>query len=198
MTLNWKNVRTVVLLATVILGMSSVFIYLSVSRPISRKSFLEPEWPIEGQEVSFTQAQASVTFKIGLPTNMGTPAEIKLELPPHSIPERVYIIYAANKPSKDATTNDVLDQDGIILFEAPHLTTLNDATLNILAAINSTKFQGADGLKEVNINGYVGCTGGTFSNCVTWCTETTFYELTANFNHPMQQLIEIAQSIPVK
>jgi hypothetical protein len=202
----WNRAETV--LATMILITASLTVYLpiylkiyalapttSVSGPISRnRSF----GPIEGQEVSFAQAQASVSFKISLPMSMGTPVEIKLDLPPHSIPERVYIIYAAHKPSNDATTNDVLDQEGIILYEAPNLVTLQNPSQIIRAAINSTKNDPGGGLQEVNINGYVGCAGGTFSNCVTWYTETTFYELVANFNHPMQQLIEIAKSIPVK
>jgi hypothetical protein len=75
-----------------ILGMSSVFIYLSVrgSTPGGAvKSLLDPEMPILGQEVSLGQAQASVPFKISLPKNMGTLVEIKVLLPPDSIPERV-------------------------------------------------------------------------------------------------------------
>ena len=194
--------RILVLFAAVILGISSGFIYLSVPRPTSRVvengAFSIAMPSVVGQEVSFAQAQASVSFKISLPTSMGTPVEIKLDLPPHSNPERVCIIYAAHKPSNDATTNDVLDQEGIILYEEPKLVTLQNASQTIRAAINTTKNDPGGGLHEVSINGYVGCAGGTFSNCVTWYTETTFYELVANFNHPMQQLIEIAQSIPVK
>jgi len=185
--LKWKNIRIFVLLATIILGTSSTLIYLSVLRPTTGFHPYEP--PIPGQEISFDQAQASVPLKIKMPTNMGTFVQLKLLQPPQTDTEGVYIIYAAHKPSGDATFSDVENQNGIILMEFT-----NHMTQNVRAAIDSTD----GGLQEVNINGYVGCAGGNVAHCVDWYTETTYYRLMANIKVPLQQLVEIARSIPVK
>jgi len=191
--------RILVLLIVVILGMSSVFVYLSVVRPTpseAEKAGLFPAqyfMPITGQEVPLDQASASVPFKIRLPTNLGSFVQLKLNTGTGSI----NIIYAAVKLPSDASLSDVLDQNGILLFEEPNEMTLENSALNIRAAINSTKIDPGSALQEVNINGYVGCAGGNVEHCVSWYTETTYYRLTANIKYPLQQLVAIAQSIPV-
>ncbi|HEY4674553.1 MAG TPA: DUF4367 domain-containing protein [Candidatus Bathyarchaeia archaeon] len=214
MKLKWKNIRTLALLATVILGISSTFIYLSAFSPMTNqpetadfRPFYPPALPIPGEEVSFEQAQASVPFKIRLPTKMGTPVQINLLQPPQATTESATMIYADNKPSKGATDSDVMNQNGIILFEEHNRKTLNQSIVNIRARIDSSvqyrKYSiinenGEDGvLQEVDINGYVGCAGGNVYHCVSWYTETTYYQLTSNIKIPVQQLIEIAQSIPI-
>jgi hypothetical protein len=161
--------------------------------------FLYKMGPIPGQEVTLDQAQASVSFKINLPTNIGTFVELKLSQPPQTLPgqETLFVIYATSKPSNNATIDDVVDQNGIILVENHNLMTMQDSVQNILDAINSTKDQ-AGGLQLVNINGNVGCAGGNLDvHEVSWYTETTEYHLIANINCPLQQLVEIAQSIPI-
>jgi hypothetical protein len=162
--------------------------------------FLFYAGPIPGQEVSLDQAQASVSFKINLPTNIGTFVELKLLQPPQTLPgqEALYIIYATSKPSNNATIDDVVNQNGIILVENHNLMTMQDSVQNILDAINSTKHDVGGGLQKVIINGYVGCAGGNLDvREVSWYTETTEYHLIANINYPLQQLVAIAQSIPV-
>lgn len=206
MTLKWKHVRTFVLLAAMILGMSSIFIYLSVLRPTPSEAEKTGFWapaiffePIPGQEVSLDQAQASVPFKINLPTNMETPVQ-KILLPPQSDTPSVYIIYAV-KLSSDASISDVLDQNGIILLEmsiSGAYGTLQRADANFRALINETKDYPGGGHQPVTINGYFGYAGGNVEHCVGWATETTYYELLANKNYPLQQLVAIAQSIPIK
>jgi hypothetical protein len=197
MVLKWKNIRIFVLMGAAILGMSSVFMYLSALRPTTGEAgetgFKPLPLPIEGQEVSLEQAQASVPFKIRLPTNMGTFVQLKLVQWPETMKEcpAVFVIYAAKKPSSVASIDDVINEDGIILFEEPAGETLELAENSIRATIEST------GGQSVNINGYLGCAGGNIRHCVGWYTETTYCRLTANSNYPLQQLVEMAQSIPV-
>ncbi len=195
MRLKWKSIRVVVLLATVILGMSTVFIYLSVTGRTSGdeakavSQFFVPPMALWGQEASLDQAQAWMPFKIRLPTNLGNFAELRID---RSI-NGVLVVYAADKPSNDATVEDVLDQDGIIFLELPNTMTLQDAAQNTRDAINAT-----DGrLQPVDINGYFGAAGGNVWHCVSWYAETTYYRLIANIDFPLQQLIEIARTIPV-
>jgi hypothetical protein len=197
--LKWKNMRSVVLLATVILGLSSVFVYLSVRRATpgeGEKSVFTPlEYPIPGGEVSLDEAQASLPFKITLPTNLGPFIQLRL----HRETSFLAIIYAAAKPPSDASHEDVCDQNGIILYEAPlseAFGTLEFAENNYKAMIETDK-NILGGVQPVTINGYFGCAGGNVEHCVTWCTETTYYSLSASNKRPLQQLIEIAQSIPV-
>jgi hypothetical protein len=162
--------------------------------------FLFHMGPIPGQEVSLDQAQASVSFKINLPTNIGTFVELKLSQPPQTLPgqETLFVIYATSKPSNNATIDDVVNQNGIIFGEWASGMTLQEGYQNILAAIDSTKNDSGGGLQLVNINRYVGCAGGNLDvHEVSWYTETTECHLIANINYPLQQLVEIAQSIPV-
>jgi len=198
--LKWKNMRIFVLLIAMILGLSSVFIYLSIrgSMPSeAEKTGLFPAQyfqPIAGQEVSFDQAQASVPFKINMPTKMEIFVQLKLN------GDAVKIICAAVKLSSDASYFDVLNQNGIILYEAPlseTYGTLQFAENNLRAIIDSTKDYSDGGLKPVTVNGYFGCVGGNVEHCVTWCTETTYYQLTASNKYPLQELVAMAQSIPV-
>lgn len=156
-----------------------------------------PPFPIPGQEFSLNQAQASVPFKINLPAKLGAFVELKVLQPPQPEMPTVYIVYAAEKPSSYATMYDVVGQGGILLIEIGSNLTLQQAANNIRAAINSTKDYPDGGLEEVSINGYVGFAGGNFHHGVSWYTETTYYQLTANINYPFQQLLEIAQSIQV-
>jgi len=193
--------RIFVLLAIIILGILSTVVYLSVLGPTASQpetiGFHPYETPIPGQEVSLDQAQASVPFKIKMPTDMGTFVLLKRLQPPEADSEAVYIIYAVHKPSKDATFDDVINQNGIILMEFTNDMTLQNSAKNIRAAIDSTKNDPGGGLQEVSINGYVGCAGGNVAHCVDWYTETNYYRLMANVKVPLQQLIEIAQNIPI-
>ena len=141
------------------------------------------------------QAQAWVSFKVRLPTSIGNFVQLRLDTETGLLEA----IYAHDKPSNDATIDDVINQNGIIFMECPSGMTLHDGSQSILAAIDSTKDDPGGGLQQVNINGYVGCAGGNLDeHGVTWCTETTECRLIANVNYPLQQLVEIAQSIPVK
>jgi hypothetical protein len=204
----WNRAKTV--LATMILITVSLTVYFSIyletyaaaptPSEAGKTASLMYCGPIPGQEVSLDQAQASVGFKISLPASLGNFAELKLLQPPQTLPgcETLYIIYANSKPSSDATESDVADQNGIILEENHNIMTMQASVQNILAAINSTKFQGVDGLQKVTINGYVGCAGGNLDvHEVSWYTETTEYHLIASINYPLEQLVAIAQSIPV-
>ena len=191
--------RTLVLLAAIVLGVSSVFVYLSVRRATPSEAdktdfrTIDPEYlmPIGGEEVTLDQAQASVPFKIRMPTNMGAPVLIKVLLPPQTDTPQVFIIYAPAKLSSNASIPDVLDDNGIILFEAPNKVTLQEADINLKALIDST------GGQAISINGYFGYAGGNVQHCVSWATETTHYALSANIDYPLQQVVGIAQSIPV-
>ncbi len=109
----------------------------------------------------------------------------------------VYIIYATNKPSSDATLSDVMDQNGIVLLEMANMMTLQDSAQNIRDAIDSTKNDEGGGLHLVTINGHSGCAGGNLWHEVTWFTETAEYHMIANVDYPLQQLVENARTIPV-
>jgi hypothetical protein len=148
--------------------------------------------PIGGEEVTIEQAQTSVPFKIYLPTKLGKPIQVKLDRYDNSL----IIIWMESKPSPKANIYDVLNQGGIVLFAHPNHSTLEECVKSIEGAINATK--GEEGaLQKVNINGYVGGMGGNVGHCVFWYTETTCYELDGGLEFPLQQLLEIAQSIPV-
>jgi hypothetical protein len=147
--------------------------------------------PIGGQEVSFTQAQASVPFKINMPSTLGNFVQLKLEK------ENLMIIYAPSKPSPDANIFDIIGQNGIALLETPNTMTSQLSDQNIKDAINATKNDVGGGLQPVNINGHLGCAGGNVEHTVTWYTQTTRYELIASTNYPLQQLIETANSISI-
>jgi hypothetical protein len=203
----WNRAKTV--LATMIL----ITACLTVCLPIylktyalaptpgeAEKAFGFPVWayrPIDGQEVSLDQAQALVPFRINLPACLGTPALIKVLLPPQTDTPSVTIVYATVKLSSDASPFDVLNQNGIGLWEMPNKMTLEKASENIKAAIDGTKNAPGGGLRPVTINGYPGYEGGNVGHEVTWYTETTVYVVEANVNYPLQQLEAIAQSIPV-
>jgi len=145
--------------------------------------------PIGGEEVTIKQAQASVPFC--LPTQLGKPTQVKLDR------DLVIIIWMESKPSPEANIFDVLEQGGIVLIAHPnYYRTLEESVKNIEAAINATKDQ-ESGLQRVSINGYLGAMGGNVYHDVFWYTETTYYELEASVEFPLQQLLEIAQSIPV-
>ena len=102
-----------------------------------------------------------------------------------------------SKPSLEANIFDVLEQGGIVLIAHPnYYRTLEESVKNIEAAINATKDQ-EGGLQRVSINGYLGAMGGNVYHDVFWYTETTYYELEASVEFPLQQLLKIAQSIPV-
>jgi hypothetical protein len=207
MALKWKNIRMFVLLAAMILGVSSIFVYLSIHGSMpneTEKTGLVPSpyfMPIPGQEVSLDQAQASAPFKIRLPTSTGSFVQLKQFIEPEADISYVYIIYAADKLSSNASIPDVQDHNGIILFEAPisaYGGTLQFAESNFRAVIDDTKdYPNGGNLQPVTINGYFGCAGGNVGQCVAWATETTYYELMANKNYPLQQLVAVAQSIPV-
>ena len=206
----WNRAKTV--LATMTLIAASLTVYFSVYLKTyataltpreAEKTGLVPSpyfMPIPGQEVSLSQAQASAPFKIRLPTNTGSFVQLKQDIEPEANISHVYIIYAADKLSSNASIPEVLDHNGIILFEAPisaYGGTLQSAESNFRAVINDTKdYPDGGNLQPVTINGYFGCVGGNIAHGVNWATETTYYQLMANKNYPLQQLVKIARSIP--
>lgn len=209
MMLRSKNVKVFLFLTSLILGISGIFVYQGIVRPspsgAEKTDFMSAPhsyfMPIPGREVSIDDAQASVPFKISLPKNMGDFVQLKLSLPPQTGSPTVFVIYATCKLPSNASIPDVLDNDGVILteFSIPMTEgTLQDAENNFRAAIDSTKdYANGGNLQPVTINRYFGCAGGNVGHGVMWATETTYYQLTANSNYPLQQLIAVAQSIPV-
>jgi hypothetical protein len=182
--------------AIFLLTAAGAYVYLDVQKSGSidnndvERSRLFP-WspPIGGQEVAIEDAQRLVSFKIGLPASLGEPIQVKLD------DQSVVIIWMKTKPSQQSTLADVRSQGGIILFEWLNTMTPQESANHIEALINATKDdEGA--LQKVSINGYLGCAGGNIGHDVTWCTKTVLYELQANLEFPLQQLIEIARSIP--
>jgi hypothetical protein len=188
MKLKWKSVRIFVLLAAMILGMSGIFIYLNIPRSTSSEAVFYPTQPMPGQESSLDQAQASVSFKIGLPPKMGNFVQLRLDKEGGF----VWIIYATDKPSDSNTVEDVIGQNGVMLFEASMPETLQIEDNNFRASV-----MGVPDLQLVTVNGYLGVAGGNIEHCVSWCTEKIYYRLTASVNYPLPQLVAMAQSIPV-
>jgi hypothetical protein len=198
----WNKAETVFI--TIILIAASVLVTIILITPRhseAERTGMVPSlyfMPIPGREVSLDQAQASAPFKIRLPTSAGSFVQLKQYIEPEANMSNVYIIYAADKLSSNASIPEVLDHNGIILFEAANQVPVQFAESNFRAAINDTKdYPDGGNLQPVTINGYFGCVGGNIAHGVNWATETTYYQLIANKNYPLQQLIEIAQSIPV-
>lgn len=186
-----KTIISLVFMLALFLSVASVYFYFIIRRPVNQNNVaphipLFP--PIGGEEVTIEQAQASVPFR--LPTKLGKPIQVKLDR------DLVIIIWMGSKPSPRANIYDVLGQGGIILIAHPNDWTLEESAKNIEAAINATKDQ-EGGLQRVSINGYLGGMGGNIYHDVFWYTETTYYELESSVEFPLQQLLEIAQSIPV-
>jgi hypothetical protein len=194
--LKWKSVRALVLVAVVFLGVSSVFLYLAFRRAtLDETEYVDflPYDPIAGGEVSFEQAQASVPFKIKVPVNMGQFVQVKLD----SNTDFVAIIYLEDKPSNETTILDIINRNGVVLMELPYGGTMQEAESSVTAAMDAIKDCQSCKLEPVIINGYPGTAGGNIMHCVTWWTETTYYRLVASMNYPLDQLVEIAKSIPV-
>jgi hypothetical protein len=209
MMLKWKRIRPVVLLATVILSISSIFVYVSLQKNASDHSIpnfssVPPDYfaPIgsRGQVVSLAEAQASVPFKIQLPTYTGgRDSFVQIILFP--ITEKnsysVGIILASEWIPSSASRPDVREYyNGILLTEmsvSDAWGTLQDADGNMKAFLAESMTH-----QEVSINGYFGTAGGNVAHGVQWATETTYYCLEAGLNCPLSELIEIAQSIPLK
>jgi hypothetical protein len=188
-----KQTRSVAFLAIFLLATASILFYLNVQKSehidnndVERPQLLLRSPPIGGQEVTIEQAQSLVSFKIGLPANLGEPIQVKFD------DQCVVIIWMETKPSQQSTLDDVRSHGGIILFEWSSTIVPQD---HIEALTNET--EGVEGaLQKVTIKGYLGCAGGNVWHDVTWCTKTVLYELQANLEFPLQQLIEIARSIP--
>jgi hypothetical protein len=206
----WSKAKTV--LASLILIAACSTVYLSICLKayaptstlsgVEKTSFsppLPPEYyrPLAGEDVSLAEAQAAVPFKIQLPTNTGGRAgfmQVKLLQTPETNSCAVFIVYAADELPSNASRPDVYDHDGILLLEMPlsqAYGTLQRAEINFKAFIDET------GSQAVSINGYFGSASGNIAHCVQWATETTYYRVEANVDYPLQQLVEIAQSIPV-
>ena len=149
--------------------------------------------PIAGQEASFAHIQAAVTYPVRLPTTLGLYAELKFD----KETKGTIIIYASNKPADDANFVDVMKTDAIILFELPNRMNIKDAKQNIIDSINNTK-DDVGALQQITVNGFLGCAGGNVWHTVTWYTDTNYYQLTASMKFPLEQLVNIANSIPVK
>ena len=187
-----KTIISLVFMLALFLSVASVYFYFIVGRPVNQNN-VAPHLPffppIGGEEVTIEQAQASVPFR--LPTKLGKPIQVKLDR------DLVIIIWMKSKPSPEANIFDVLEQGGIVLIVHPNYhRMLEESVRNIEAAINATKDQ-EGGLQRVSINGYLGAMGGNVYHDVFWYTETTYYELEASVEFPLQQLLKIAQSIPV-
>jgi len=177
-----------------ILSLASLLLYFCIQPPSKTSSSLGlPYSPIVGKEVSLTQAQASVPYKINLPTSLGQYAMIKLDKDTNA----TTIVFASKKPVDDANFIDILNGNAIVLLEMPNKMTLDASTQNIADAISATK-NDVGGLQPVTINGYSGCAGGNVWHTVTWYTETTYYQLTSNIDYPLQQLVSVANNIPLK
>jgi hypothetical protein len=158
---------------------------------------LSPQFfvPLIGQDVSLAQAQASVPFKIQLPANTrgrGDVVQVKL------YQSAVFIVFAANKLPSNASRADIylFNNNGTLLTE-DSLSQAYGSLQNMENIQKAVIKQNGGQTQAITINGYFGTAGGNIARCVVWGTETTCYRLEANLNCPLQQLIEIAQSIPV-
>jgi hypothetical protein len=190
-----RKARVALFFVTLVLSLSCILLYSKelINNSTERQPFTIVGPPIGGEDVTLAQAQASEKFKVSLPTELGEFTQMKMNKDSGTLT----IIYASNKPSADVSINDVISENGIILIEAPNTLTPQSSTQNIMDAINATK-NDVGGLQLVNINGNLGCAGGNIQHNVFWYTATNSYELIANLNYPMEQLLKIAESIPTK
>lgn len=193
MKIERKQRRTLlVLLSLSIMILFMLVAYFNSSSPRNSDELgFMPYFPLAGKEVSLAQAQAVAPFKISMPTKMGPFIQIRSE------GEVVIIIYGSVKPSDADTIQSLTSQKSVILIENPNTKTLQMASETIRDSIDATKNDVGGGLQPVTINGYFGCAGGNIGHAVRWFTETTEYELIAGIDYPLQQLIEMANSIPV-
>ncbi len=189
-----RKERILLLFVVMTLSLTGTILYTSI-KPIGSENNLDnaglPYSPIAGQSVSTTQAQTNMPIKINLPTDLGPIAESKFD----SSSQTLTTIYSSTKPADDANFIDILSTSAIILVQSPSNLTLSYAQQNILDAVNATKNE-AGGLQLLTINGYLGCEGGNVWHTVTWYTQTTYYQLEANVNYPLQNLVNAAESIP--
>lgn len=188
-----RKTRTIVFFCMTLLCLSVVAAYSGTVAQI-RDSKSGPGLaysPIIGQEVSVAQAKSNMPIAIKLPAKLGAVAELKFENSTNSLTA----VYSTSKPADDANFIDILNANAIILIQFPSYLTIAGARQNILDAINSTKDDVGGGLQPVSINGYMGCEGGNIWHTVTWYTETTYYQLAASVSYPLQDLVEIANSM---
>jgi hypothetical protein len=204
----WNRAKTV--LTTMILITASLTVYFSIylktyaltPTPTGAENsgyspMLSPEFfvPMAGQEVSLAEAQASVPFKIQLPSNTGGRGDVVQVKLYQSV---VFIVFAANKLPSDASLADIylLGDNGTLLTEES-LSQAWGSLQNMEDIQKAVIKQNGGQTQAITINGYFGTAGGNIARCVVWGTETTCYRLEASLNCPLQQLIEIARSIPV-
>jgi hypothetical protein len=191
------NRRKSILLIALVLSILTTTLAISIKSPSSETT--SPlglgiaYCPIAGQEASLTQAQAEVSYVINLPTSLGQYTTLKVDKETNA----TIIIYAANKPADDANFYDIMQTDAIVLFELPNTLTLEQSKQNILDSIDTTK-NDVGSLQPVTINGFFGCVGGNIWHTVTWYTDVNYYQLASSMKVPIDQLIDIANSIPVK
>jgi len=193
--IRWAQTRKLLLLAIAVAGISGIFIYPYILAPTQsqEEKWLSPKSPpLSGEISTLSEAQALLPFKICLPIKLGSFSQLRLDQ------ETVIFIYGNSTLSDDATITDVINKNGVILFEMTNKMTMQDVSQNIEDAIKATENDIGGGLQLVKINGYLGCAGGNVWHDVSWYTKTTRYELIANIDYPLQQLIEIAQSIPIE
>jgi hypothetical protein len=190
-----RKTRILLIFFALILCLSSTVLYVSTKPVHSQGQYTLglPYSPIVGQEVSVAQVQTNMPFKINLPTDLGPIAESKFD----NTTKTLTTIFSSTKPADDANFIDILNSNAVVLIQMPSNLTLASARQNILDAVNTTK-NDAGGLQLLTINGYLGCEGGNVWHTVTWYTQTTYYQLTANVDYPLQNLVDAANTIPVQ
>lgn len=146
-----------------------------------------PYFQMPGNDI--TIAQTNIPSQLNLPNTLGTPTETKFD----DNTKTLIAIYGTTKPASDAQFIDVVNNN-LILNQSPSNLTLDSAKKNIADAILATQ-NDTGALQAVYINGYYGCQGGNLWHTVTWYTNTTYYQLEASVNYPLQNLVNIAKSI---
>lgn len=190
--------RMGLLFSVLVIVLFSAMLFFSLKSPPreteSSIGFPHPYTPLAGQEVSFTQAQALVPYKISLPSIIGRYVSLKLEKATNT----VTVVFASVRPADDADLFDVIEDNAIVFLEMPNSAGLEAVRQNFMDAINTTKNDVGGGLQPVLINGYFGCMGGNVEHTVAWCTEAAHYQLSANMEVPLQRLADIASSVPLE
>jgi hypothetical protein len=157
---------------------------------VERVNEFRPYWgPLSGKEVTMSEAQSKLPFKVVLPNKLEEPTLVKL------IEENnfLYVIYSDKKPTRDMSFDNIIDSGAIVLMEYPN-SSAQENDLMIDSAIETIKKTGGV-LEKVTINGHHGMYGGNVEHVVYWFTGTTNFEITTNPNIPFSYLIEIAQSL---
>jgi len=154
--------------------------------------------PLNGKEISISEAQFKLPFKVVLPSLLGEPTLVKL------IEESnfLYVIYSDKKATQDMSLHNIIDSGVIVLMEYPN-TSLEEGELRIEAVIKTIKEMIETGEvtkdtpipERVTINGHHGMYSGNVEHVLYWFIGTTNFEIRTNPNIPFSDLIEIAKSV---